>query len=167
MKHTFKPVPCALGIGFNAECSISGHRIADQKTGHPRRFIARETAERFVDNLKNTPMSEHQFKACVTALLFRRGAHLLREEQYASGIHQTFSLSTQFGSAEVTPLDSMAGFHFIDADLAVAWGIQDKCPWNLHSTDGDLRQLLCEFADGLDGVAVENGKNRTLSLMRG
>jgi hypothetical protein len=156
MKHAFfETVPCALGIGFNAACSISGHRIADNKTGHPRRFITHETVERFTAKLHTSGLPASLFKACANALLVRHGADLLSEDPCASGTQKTFSLATRFGIAEVTPLDHMVCFRFQNPDQSFPWGMSGTNGlWNFHPSGGDLRQLLCEFAEGLEKCCI-------------
>lgn len=149
--HSFKLVSCVLGIGFNAECSSSGQRIAEKKTGHPRQFLTQEAVRRF-----DADLGEPLFKACANDLLLRHGAHLLFEDQCASGPQKTFSLATRFGTAEVASLDSMVIFRFLDPNQSFPWGMAgDRGYWNFYPTDGDLRQLLCKFADGVERSCVK------------
>ena len=153
MKQVFKPVPGAPEIGgFNSECSISGHRIADENIDHPKNFRSSSDAERFCETLTAKPLSAATFKACANALLVRYGALLIYEDPSLTGPQSTFSLHTRYGPAQITPVDGWVLFGFLEPGTqSLPWGMASNRPGscNLHGSPAKLRDLLVELAERL------------------
>jgi hypothetical protein len=158
MKQQIIAVPSGTAIGtFNAECSISGHRFTDGKTGLPLAFADESAVVMFGEKLLAKPLSGKLFLACSRALLKRYGAQVIHEDMSYAGIQKTFSLNTRYGPAEVVPLDSWIRFKFLDPEnQSSSWGGTqgEKGQWHFIGPEEKLRDLLAQFADGLATCAI-------------